>query len=919
MPVRLRLAGRVFLAVTMLTVVAILSATPSTPAGATTGWTSHGCHPTGQTCSFPRYLGSQVTLSAVSCPTVDHCVAVGSYIDSESSDQPPCPVSMAYPNVDQATCSLPLIETLSNGVWKAATPPYPKPYPAAKGSAYLTGTLSGVSCTSNTSCVAVGSETPQTSANGFDRYTFVEVLSDGAWTPVGPFPYPHCLSTTGKPFCAGSGGILVTMHGISCTSATTCVAVGEDKVKAKESSSGKGVFQGVAYTLTGSPSAAGNWKPSYDLTATPQYNVTVAAVSCTASTTCVAVGSTTVQTFEGTTPVYSVRPLAESLSDGSWADISPSDPSVASSATLAGVSCVSNRSCDAVGSYAGSTGQGTRTGALAESLSGTSWTPTTDLETTADGASSAGLTAVSCTGVAACEAVGQYVDTSYREHALVETLSGSGWASTTGLDPAEDSSPALTDVSCPAAGNCDAVGNATTATGSLAPFVSAQESPAATSLVVSVPGSVTSGKPFAITVTAQSCINGLCTMATGYDGTIHFTSTDTAATLPPDSMLTNGGGTCTVSLSTGRSPTTATITATDTVNPAITGTSRSIRINPAKGVPAPPQFLHATGSAEQITLTWYPPAANGLLPITGYLIRRGTTPGGEDAVPIASISTSTASYVDRPAVAGVRYYYVVEAVNADGSSPPSTEASAIVSGTLGGARRFASDPSGHGYWMTSMNGAVFPFGNAGFYGSPGPLHQPYVSMASTSDGRGYWVVAADGTVYAFGDASYYGSAGNVAAARPIVGMAATRDGGGYWLVAANGTVYAFGDAPYYGSAGNVAAAQPIVGMAATPNSDGYWLVSAGGQVFVFGAAGFYGSTENVPLIEPICGVAKTADGQGYWLVGVNGAIFPFGDARYYGGLADQLIMWPIAGMLANNSGTGYQIIDWVGNPTGFGS
>ena len=56
-------------------------------------------------------------------------------------------------------------------------------------------------------------------------------------------------------------------------------------------------------------------------------------------------------------------------------------------------------------------------------------------------------------------------------------------------------------------------------------------------------------------------------------------------------------------------------------------------------------------------------------------------------------------------------------------------------------------------------------------------------MAPTPDGKGYWLVAIDGGVFAFGDAGFYGSMGGTPLNQPIVGMAATPDGKGYWLVA----------------------------------------------------------------------------------------------------------------------------------------
>jgi hypothetical protein len=94
----------------------------------------------------------------------------------------------------------------------------------------------------------------------------------------------------------------------------------------------------------------------------------------------------------------------------------------------------------------------------------------------------------------------------------------------------------------------------------------------------------------------------------------------------------------------------------------------------------------------------------------------------------------------------------------------------------------AGSPSGQGYWLVASDGSVFPFGDAGFHGSPAPaaLKGPVVGMAPTPSGRGYWLVDAGGGIFNFGDATFFGSAdGHLNS--PIVGMAATPTGGGYWL------------------------------------------------------------------------------------------------------------------------------------------
>jgi uncharacterized repeat protein (TIGR01451 family) len=95
---------------------------------------------------------------------------------------------------------------------------------------------------------------------------------------------------------------------------------------------------------------------------------------------------------------------------------------------------------------------------------------------------------------------------------------------------------------------------------------------AATHFTVSAPASATAGSAFNFTVTAQDQFNNT---ATGYGGTVHFTSTDGSATLPANSTLASGIGTFSATL---RTVGNQTITATDTVTSSITGTSNAIAV-----------------------------------------------------------------------------------------------------------------------------------------------------------------------------------------------------------------------------------------------------------------------------------------------------------------------------------------------------
>jgi uncharacterized protein (TIGR03437 family) len=97
---------------------------------------------------------------------------------------------------------------------------------------------------------------------------------------------------------------------------------------------------------------------------------------------------------------------------------------------------------------------------------------------------------------------------------------------------------------------------------------------AATHFTVSAPASATAGTAFSFTVTALDQFNNTSNL---YGGTVHFTSTDAQAVLPANSTLTNGVAALSATLKTAG---TQTITATDTVTGAITGTSGAITVNP---------------------------------------------------------------------------------------------------------------------------------------------------------------------------------------------------------------------------------------------------------------------------------------------------------------------------------------------------
>ena len=108
----------------------------------------------------------------------------------------------------------------------------------------------------------------------------------------------------------------------------------------------------------------------------------------------------------------------------------------------------------------------------------------------------------------------------------------------------------------------------------------------ATSLALTAPTQATSNFPFSFTVTAKDSLNNT---VTGYTGTVHFTSSDSGASLPADYTFTSGDAgvhtfwaTLTVGVTGSTNlPATVSLTATDTVTSPITGTA-SVTVLPSQ-------------------------------------------------------------------------------------------------------------------------------------------------------------------------------------------------------------------------------------------------------------------------------------------------------------------------------------------------
>ena len=395
---------------------------PSTSAPTNRSWTA-------LKAPLPADAGSGFlysdSLSAVSCPSASYCVAVGGYTDTSKDLRG-------------------LLVTWSGGAWTATQAPLPAnalPDDTSSPGNYV----SGVSCASASYCLAVGSyETTDHTLEGL-----LLTWSGGKWTAVeAPLP-DNAISQPG-----------VSLHGVSCPSATSCVVVGQYEDV-------NGGRDGVLLTWSG-----GDW------TATrapiPDNGRSIGSnllgVSCPSATSCVAAGTYNQEAFgdrwgelltwSGGDWIATQAPLPANAAD----DSSPDNLNQA--ATLSGISCPSTSFCMADGVYEdkSQTGDG-----LLLTLSDGTWSatqapiPEGGLYYPISGSPNA---AISCPSVSYCVGSGTYLSGVSTDSVVGEgellTWSGGAWAATQAPLPADATSTGgLTDVSCASESFCVAVGDYT--------------------------------------------------------------------------------------------------------------------------------------------------------------------------------------------------------------------------------------------------------------------------------------------------------------------------------------------------------------------------------------------------------------------------------------------------------------------------
>jgi len=221
---------------------------------------------------------------------------------------------------------------------------------------------------------------------------------------------------------------------------------------------------------------------------------------------------------------------------------------------------------------------------------------------------------------------------------------------------------------------------------------------------VAAPAAATADTPVTFTVTARDAFENT---VTGYGGMVQFASTDSAATLPGSSALTNGAGTFSTTFGTAG---TQTVTATDTVTSSLTGTSGNILVSATTRFSVAAPAAATSGTAFTFTVNALDGSNN---PVAGYpgtvhftstdpaatLPADTTLTGGTGTFTVVlrtpGSRTITATDTGSPLINGTSGSIAVSAVPAPTPSPSSGGSSS--SGTSG------SGGSDDDYWGTSSD------------------------------------------------------------------------------------------------------------------------------------------------------------------------------------------------------------------------
>ena len=357
------------------------------------------------------------SFSAVSCSSVGNCTASGTFVDSSGSTQ--------------AT-----VATESSATWARATA---ITAPSNSGNSFPGASLPGISCSSVGNCAATGRYVDGTG----DWQAMAVTETSGTWAQATEVAAPANAQADPQ---AG-------LNGVSCLSVGNCTASGGYV----DSSGNK---QAMVVTET-----SGTWAQAIEVTAPVNAQANPIAglrgISCWSVGNCTGTGSYIDSSGNN-------QAMAATETSGTWAQAievtAPANAQANPSASLGAVSCSSADNCTSAGNYIDSS---PHPQAMAATETSGSWAQAIEVTAPADAGSGlpgAGLGGISCSSVGNCTAAGGYVDSSGNKQAMVVTETSGTWTQATEVTAPANAATgilpgaSLSAVSCSSIGSCTAVG-----------------------------------------------------------------------------------------------------------------------------------------------------------------------------------------------------------------------------------------------------------------------------------------------------------------------------------------------------------------------------------------------------------------------------------------------------------------------------
>ncbi|MGO8670935.1 MAG: malectin domain-containing carbohydrate-binding protein, partial [Capsulimonadaceae bacterium] len=286
---------------------------------------------------------------------------------------------------------------------------------------------------------------------------------------------------------------------------------------------------------------------------------------------------------------------------------------------------------------------------------------------------------------------------------------------------------------------------------------------------------------------------------------------------------------------------------------------------PEPGIPPAPAGLTATGGTTQVALAWT--ASSGA---TSYNVYRGTAAGGESATAIATALT-TVTYTNTGLLAGETYYYKVAAVNTSGTSPQSTEASAItIAGVPAGVTATAGNLQVALTWTASTGAASYDVyrGTASGGESATPIATAVTTASYTNTGLTagtayyYKVTSVDaaGTSAQSSEVSATPTSGAPAVPTGLAATAGNAQVALSWTASSGATSYNVFRSTASGGEGTTAYKSGITTTSYTDTG----LINGATYYYTANAVNSYGSSAQTAQVS-----ATPSAGSGSMVIGIN--------------------------------------------------